>query len=205
MAASGTLTNWLRQLAGSPPYAQLLAEAASADGLVIVPYFSGRANPDLRPPRPMICGLTRTHGRGHLYRAALEATAYGVRHNLETMADTGARPERAVAVGGGTRGQLWTRIACDVIGQVQQVPRYTRGASYGDALLAARAAGRATPDTDWCDIATTVEPDQRRTERDDEFNTLYRKLYPASRETAHALAGLQQREAVDPERSASLS
>ena len=55
-------------------------------GLVMLPYFAGERTPLFDPEaRGVICGLTLSHGRGHLYRAALEATAYGVRHILETM------------------------------------------------------------------------------------------------------------------------
>ena len=35
--------------------------------------------------RGVLVGLHEGHGRGHLHRALLEATAYAVRHNLEVM------------------------------------------------------------------------------------------------------------------------
>jgi xylulokinase len=55
----------------------------------------------------------------------------------------GLEPRRAVAVGGGTTGSLWPRIVSDACGLVQEVPAETIGASLGDALLAAEAAGLA--------------------------------------------------------------
>src|ERR1700682_357940 len=54
------------------------------------------------PPKPRgaLFGLKLRHGRGHLYRALLESTANGVRHNLEIMADAmGSAPSWLVAVG----------------------------------------------------------------------------------------------------------
>ena len=39
--------------------------------------------------RGMFAGLTLSHTRGHLYRAVLEGTAYGVRHNLEAISGMG--------------------------------------------------------------------------------------------------------------------
>ncbi len=53
---------------------------------------------------------------------------------------------RRVAVGGGTKGGLWTQMVSDVTGREQEIPGVTIGASYGDALLAAIAAGLAAPD-----------------------------------------------------------
>src|SRR5690606_32659369 len=101
---------------------------------------------------------------GDLYRAALEATAMGVRHNVETMRAAGADIGRIVAVGGGTQGALWPQIVSDITGLVQQVPLTTIGASYGAAFLAATAtaAGEAPPRIEeWNPIAETIEPDPR--------------------------------------------
>jgi len=77
----------------------------------MVPYFAGERTPVMDPDaRGVIAGLTLTHTRGDLYRAALEATAFGVRHNIETMTSAGAAIDRVVAVGGGAQGELWPQI-----------------------------------------------------------------------------------------------
>lgn len=111
MATSGALTAWVRDLTGAVPYAELLAEAGrsgvGARGLLVLPYFAGERTPVLDPrARGVIAGLTLTHGRGDLYRGMLEATAYGVRHNVEALSQAGVRVERVVAVGGGTQGRV---------------------------------------------------------------------------------------------------
>ena len=196
MATSGSLTDWLRRLVGGPSFGELLAEAAEvpagSGGLLVLPYFAGERTPLFDPSaRGVICGLTLGHGRGHLYRALLEATAYGVRHNLEAMEEAGGQPGRIVAVGGGTEGGLWTQIVSDVIGMAQEVPRYRRGASYGDALLAARAVGLVAPDTDWTELDHVVEPDAPTRERYEEMYAAYRDLYPATLQTVHTLAEMQ--------------
>jgi xylulokinase len=136
--------------------------------------------------------LTLSHGRGHLYRAVLEATAYGVRHIFEFMRDAGGGGERLVAVGGGTKSGLWTQIVSDVTGRPQDLPEQTIGASYGDALLAARSVGLAKPDIDWSTISATVEPKAVNHKIYDELYAIYRDLYPATREASHALADLQK-------------
>jgi xylulokinase len=198
MATSGALTGWLRRIAGDPPFETLLEEAAGvpagSGGLVALPYFAGERTPIFDPhARGAVLGLTLSHGRGHLYRALLEATAYGVRHNLETMDEAGGHPERLVAVGGGTRGGLWTQIVSDVLGRPQDLPEHTIGAAYGDALLAGLATGMVADDARWNATAATVAPDARRADVYEELYALYRDLYPATREHAHRLAALQSR------------
>jgi len=197
MATSGALTGWLQKISGGVSYEDLTEEAAAvppgSDALVVLPYFAGERTPLFDPKaRGIISGLTIGHGRGHLYRAMLEATAYGVRHIFESMREAGAGGERLVAVGGGTKGGLWTQIVSDVTGRPQDLPQQAIGAAYGDALLAARAVGLAGPDTDWSRIVDTVEPDEANREIYDELYGVYRELYPATREQMHHLAGLQK-------------
>jgi xylulokinase len=199
MATSGAVTSWLRELFGSPSYDELLAEATlagvGAGGLLLLPYFAGERTPLQDPQaRGVIAGLSLSHTRGHLYRAALEATAYGVRHNVEVMREAGAAPSRVVAVGGGTQGGLWTQIVSDTTGLEQVVPTVTVGASYGAAYLAARLLGPAEIG-DWNPAATRVVPDPAAAAEYDELYHLYRSLYPATRDIAHELAARQIRNA----------
>ncbi|TDD04301.1 sugar kinase [Nonomuraea deserti] len=190
MATSGAITGWLRDLTGAS-FEELTAEAAAAgrgaEGLLMLPYFAGERTPLFDPDaRGTLIGMTLRHGRGHLYRAALEATAFGVRHNLEAMRAAGGVGRRLVAVGGGTRGGLWTRIVSDVLQQPQVLPAHTVGAAYGDAMLAARACGVASEG--WNPAVATVEPDAGAAGDYDRLYHLYRDLYRSTRHIAHALA-----------------
>jgi xylulokinase len=164
----------------------------------VLPYFAGERTP-LQDPRArgLISGLTLSHGRGHLYRAMLEATAYGVRHIFEGMREAGGGGERLVAVGGGTKGGLWTQIVSDVTGRPQDLPEQTIGASYGDALLAGRSVGLVAPGADWSKIAATVEPENENREIYDELYRIYRELYPLTREQMHKLADMQNEKVAD--------
>ncbi|MFI6867472.1 FGGY-family carbohydrate kinase [Nocardia sp. NPDC050406] len=197
MATSGAVTDWLRILVDSE-FADLVDEAArvpaGSRGLLVLPYFAGERTPLFDPDaRGLIAGLTLGHHRADLYRAVLEGIGYGVRHNLEAMAAAGGRAERLVAVGGGTKGGLWTRIVSDITGLPQQLPADTVGAALGDARLAATAVGLDT--SAWNPIIATVEPDPERHARYDEYYRHYRALYENTRETAHFLAAEQRRAA----------
>ncbi|MGW3350296.1 FGGY-family carbohydrate kinase [Nonomuraea rubra] len=190
MATSGAITAWLRDLTGAS-FEELTAEAAAAgrgaEGLLMLPYFAGERTPLFDPDaRGTIVGLTLRHGRGHLYRAALEATAFGVLHNLEAVRAAGGSAKRLVAVGGGTRGGLWTQIVSDVLQQPQVVPSHTVGAAFGDAMLAARSAG-LSPDG-WNPPAHVVTPDPEAAETYTRLYGLYRDLYRSTSHISHALA-----------------
>jgi xylulokinase len=204
MATSGAITGWIRELTGAG-YPDLLAEAAAsgpgARGLLMLPYFAGERTPLLDPDaRGMVAGLTLSHGRGDLYRAALEATAFGVRHNIETMREAGAQIDRIAAVGGGTQGSLWTQIVSDVTGLEQQLTRTSVGASYGAAFLAACAvadtAGTAPDIADWNPVVATVRPDPATAAAYDRGYRLYRELYTSTVDLAHELARVEHEAAA---------
>lgn len=199
MSTSGALTAWLKDLTEAD-YPQLLAEAAEsgvgARGLLMLPYFAGERTPIQDPDaRGVIAGLTLSHGRGDLYRAALEATALGVRHNIETMRRAGADIRRIVAVGGGTQGRLWLQIVSDVTGLVQEVPATTIGASYGAAFLAASAVGvdgHAPRIEQWNPVAERIEPDPDARIAYDALYDRYLRLYAGTKDVVHELAAEQR-------------
>jgi len=197
MATTGALTDWLAGLFGAR-HDVLVAEAAAgpagSNGIVMLPYFAGERTPIMDPDaRGVLAGLTLSHTRGDLYRAALEATAYGVRHNLETFERAGARIERVVAVGGGTRSGLWPQIVSDVTGRDQVIPTETVGASYGGAMLAARATGSDT--SGWNPAAGLTRPDPAARDHYDELYALYHRLYAGTADVTHALSATQHDDA----------
>jgi xylulokinase len=210
MATSGALTRWFRdhlgqdlvrdeRAGGANAYAALADEAAAispgADGLICLPYFSGERTPINDPDaRGIFAGLTLSHTRGHLYRAVLEGTGFGVRHNLETIAGMGAAPRRLVAVGGGAQNPLWMQIVSDITGVPQDLPAQTVGASYGDAFLAGLARGIVPSidalDRDWVRIAQAIEPREEVRGIYDQLYPIYRSLYGHTIVEQHALSRL---------------
>lgn len=199
LSTSGALTAWLKGLTDAD-YPQLLAEAEAsgpgARGLLMLPYFAGERTPIQDPDaRGVIAGLTLQHTRGDLYRAALEATALGVRHNVETMRAAGADIRRVVAVGGGTQGRLWLQVVSDVTGLVQEVPAVTIGASYGAAFLAAAAVAGpgAAPDiADWNPVGDRIVPNADLRPAYDALFDRYLRLYAGTAAVVHELAAVQR-------------
>jgi len=200
MSTSGTLTNWVKALAGDPPFEVLIDEAAAvppgSGGLIFLPYLAGERTPVFDPrARGVLAGLSLHHTRAHLFRAACEGIAFGVRQIVDIL-EAGAEPPRRIfAVGGGTKGGLWTQIVSDVTGREQRLPVQTIGASYGDALMAAIGVGIVPPETDWAELSSTIRPNHELSERYDSMYRLYVELYPATRALVHQLAAIQEGEA----------
>lgn len=201
MATTGSLTRWLRdefarELPRETAYAELFDQADAvepgAGGLLLLPYFSGERTPINDPrARGVLVGLSLAHTRAHVFRAALEGVAYGIRHNVDTFAASGADVRRIVAVGGGTKSDVWLRIVSDVSGIPQVVPAQTIGASYGDAFLAGCAAGLLRRDelAKWLKPGRIIEPDSSRRARYDSRYADYLALYERTRDIVHRLGG----------------
>ena len=165
-------------------------------GLICLPYFAGERTPLNDPDaRGVFAGLTLSHTRAHLYRASLEGTAYGVRHNLETMAAMGAPPR---AAGRRRRRGARTRSGCrsspTSSGLPQDVPERTIGASYGDAFLAGLGTGLVPGldalARDWVKIELALQPREAERRVYDDYYRVYRHLYEAAKDDLHALARL---------------
>ena len=150
IATGGALTEWFRnELAGlgdeTTAFERLINEAVAsppgANGLIVLPYFSGERTPINDPvAQGLFFGLTLTHHRGDLYRAMIEGIGHAVRHNLDTFAEV-APARRIYAVGGGVKNPIWTQCVSDICGVVQTVRAHTVGAALGSAFLAGIGAG----------------------------------------------------------------
>ncbi|HEY5821854.1 MAG TPA: FGGY-family carbohydrate kinase [Propionibacteriaceae bacterium] len=191
-STAGSLTSWLRSLLGELDFDALTAEAVQvapgSDGLLVLPYLAGERTPVFDPEaRGLIAGLTLGHGRGHLFRAAYEGIAFGIRDILDLFDDSATAVTRTVAVGGGVLSPLWTSIVSDVTGRSQLVPRQTIGACYGGALLAAIGTGLVPPETDWTVIDHEVTPDPERRAAYEELYPLWQELYPTTRDLMQRL------------------
>ena len=100
IAITGALVQWLRDNLGmittSAEVEALAATVEDNGGVYFVPAFSGLFAPYWRSEaRGVIAGLTRYVNKGHIARAALEATAWQTREVLDAMnADSGRRADR---------------------------------------------------------------------------------------------------------------
>lgn len=169
--AGGVLRWFADTWAPGVPLDRLDAEAAAvppgADGVRVLPSFQGERTPVWDPQaRGAISGLSLAHGRGHLWRAALEGVAVSLRHCLEVLQEHGLRIQEVVAVNGGARSPVWRQILCDALGTPLAYAPDSPGAPAGAALLAGLGAGilpDATVARRWRGEVARHRPDPGRT------------------------------------------
>ncbi len=145
VAVTGSLVQWLRDSLGiiqSAKEIEALAKSVDDNGDVyFVPAFSGLFAPRWRPDaRGAIVGMTRFTNKGHLARAALEATAYQTREVIEAMrADSGVELASLKVDGGMVVNETLMQFQSDILG----VPVIRPVVNETTALGAAYAAGLA--------------------------------------------------------------
>ena len=201
MLSAGGSLRWLRDAIGSGgktavPYEQLTQEAGAApagsEGLVFLPYLAGERTPHPDPrARGAFIGLTLRHGRAHLVRSVLEGVAFGLRDSLELIKGLGLPIRQVRASGGGARSAAWRQIQADVFGVELVLVNATEGAAFGAALLAAVGAGmyRSVAEAVQAMVRVTgrTEPIAANVSAYEESYAVYRGLYPALKDTFHAL------------------
>jgi xylulokinase len=191
MAATGRALDWYRDsiLGGTVTTETLLEEAAGtppgAEGLVFLPYLAGERSPIWDPDaRGVLAGLTLGHGRGHIARAIVEASALAIRHVAAPMLEAGVRVTEMRVCGGPARSSFWNQVKADVTGFRVAVPAVLETAVLGSAILAAVGIGahRDVPSAigAMTRIEQRIEPRREHRARYDTLFDAYRALYPAT-------------------------
>ncbi len=128
-------------------HAQLSAEAATlapgASGLVALDWNNGNRTVlvDTRLTG-LILGQTLHTTRADVYRALIEATAYGARAIIERLREYGVAIDRVVCCGGiAEKNDLFMQIYADVIGQPMLIAGSPQTPALGSAVAAAVTAG----------------------------------------------------------------
>ena len=196
-SAVGDLLKWWVEgicRGGDALHAELSTEAASLapgeSGLVALDWNNGNRTilVDTRLTG-LIVGQTLHTTRAEIYRALIEATAYGARAIVERMREYGVPIERVVCCGGiAEKNDLFMQIYADVLGQPMLIAGSPQTPALGAALAAAVTAGAPAGGyaawTDAQDRMTTLKakrfeprPDARRVY--DELYAIYRELHDA--------------------------
>ena len=186
--STGSVVSWIRRTLGSPSYEELNYEATQlepgSEGVVIQEHFQGNRTPHTDPlSRGVISGLTLKHGRGHLFRAALEGIAFGTELILETMRNNGFAAETVVLAGGATRSDLWLQIHADVSNLPLTLTKVPDAPALGSAILAAVGSGAfsdiGTATQKMVQVDRVIEPNQETHARYQPFYQSYQNHYLA--------------------------
>ncbi|MDP1713662.1 MAG: glycerol kinase GlpK [Anaerolineales bacterium] len=145
IAITGALIQWLRDNLGliqSSAEVEALAKSVEDHGgIYFVPAFSGLFAPYWKSDaRGVIVGLTRYVNKGHIARAALDATAYQTREVLDAMEKDSGVKLRALKVDG---GMVFNEYLMQFQADILNVPVVRTKVAETTALGAAYAAGLA--------------------------------------------------------------
>lgn len=147
IAVTGALVQWLRDNLGiiqkSDEVEALAQTVTDNGGIYFVPAFSGLFAPYWRSDaRGAIVGMTRYVNKGHIARAALEASAYQTREVLEAMQkDSGVTLTALKVDGGMVRNELLMQFQADLINVPVIRPKVTETTALGAAYAAGLAVG----------------------------------------------------------------
>jgi glycerol kinase len=147
IAITGALVQWLRDniglIAASPEIEDLAKTVEDNGGVYFVPAFSGLFAPYWRnDARGVVAGLTRYVNKGHIARAALEATAWQSKEIVDAMnADSGVELTSLKVDGGMVYNELVMQFQSDVLGVPVIRPTVAETTSLGAAYAAGLAVG----------------------------------------------------------------
>ena len=160
-SAVGDIFGWFAESAVPPEYHELAqrlgtsvhevleAEAAKLQpgesGLLALDWWNGNrsvlVDADLEG---LLVGMTLATRAPEIYRALIEATAFGTRVIVDAFESAGVPVERIVACGGlPERNKLLMQIFADVTGRELAVAASTQAPALGSAMFGAVAAGAA--------------------------------------------------------------
>jgi L-ribulokinase len=187
--AVGDMLAWyVETLASEAGFAELERAAAGIGpgetGLLALDWWNGNrsilADADLSGA---ILGLTLQTGSDQLYRALLEAIAFGNRRIVENFVEHGLAIDEIVACGGiAERSPLLMQLFADTTGLTVHVPDSSEIPARGSALFGGVAAGAfgdigAAIAATKPSVARSYRPDPRATTIYDQVYEIYRSLY----------------------------
>jgi glycerol kinase len=147
IAVTGSLVQWLRDnlglIAKSDDVETLARSVADNGDVYFVPAFSGLYAPHWQESaRGIIAGLTRYAHKGHIARAALEATAFQTYEVLTAMERDSSSKMRELRVDGGmVVNELLMQFQADILGATVVRPSCKETTALGAAYAAGLAVG----------------------------------------------------------------
>ena len=202
MQSAGGSYNWLKneictmesyeaEQSGLSPYKLIDAEIEKSpigsNGLLFLPYLLGERSPWWNPEaRGAFIGLKMEHKRKDVLRSVLE----GVALNLNIILDIFKEHidiDKMTVIGGGAKGEVWTRIMADVFNVRLVIPNFIEEAtSMGAAVTGGVGAGVFKN----FDVIHDFVKTSRETAPIEKHHEIYRKLMPVFEQSYNALTGV---------------
>jgi L-ribulokinase len=152
-------------------------------GLLALDWLNGRRTPDAdQSLKGAVIGLSLGSSAPKIYRALVEATAFGSRAIAERFREQGVAIKDVVALGGiSQKSPFVMQVSADVLNMPIKVARSEQSCALGAGMFAAVAAGRyksveAAQKKMGSGFSTTYKPDRKRAARYDELYRRYLEL-----------------------------
>jgi ribulokinase len=158
------------------------AIAPGCDGLVALDFFQGNRTPyKTAKAKGVYYGLNLTHTRAHMYRALLEAVAFGTANIIKNFEEQGYLVDSLISCGGVTKNRLWMQIISDVTGKPIIVNKELQAGVLGCTVV---AAARGQYDGDFQQAANAmvhpdveIQPDMKNHKKYEKVFAKYLELY----------------------------
>jgi ribulose kinase len=206
--SAGSILKWLvEDIFGldDEGQARLIEDAGrigpEAGGLLALDFFIGCRTPYRDPDlRGAFLGLTLSHDRVAIYRAAMTAVCLGTANIIADLEAQGLAFERIMLAGGIKRNPLWLQATVDAIGKPVALAATDNLTLLGAAAAAAVGLGchadMRSAAAAWRAHATTIAPDPERHEQYRGLLSDYRdaveRLSPILRTLAARAQGAQE-------------
>mgnify|MGYP000877812207 CR=1 FL=1 len=185
----GQLEQGAARVIGSDVYELLSQEAQQsppgAKGTIFIPWLAGAACPYYDAyARAAFVGMTFSHTKSDLVRAAMEGIAFEMRDMLEALKQGGLKPfEYYRVTGGAARSPLWNQIQADVYNGSVETVKVSEATALGAAMLGAIGVGIYSDVHEAIDnmvhVADRWEPIPENVETYDEIFKIFRNTYQA--------------------------
>ncbi|UOQ45063.1 gluconokinase [Halobacillus salinarum] len=179
----GLVLTWLQQLWQNGSHEmdiEKLSELADkvapgANNLLFLPYLNGERAPFWNAEaKGSFIGLTPTHKKEHMTRAAMEGVHFSILHIAKALERLGNQHTKIFASGGFARSSLWVQMLADIFNQTIHIPQSHQSSAWGAAWLALYGIGEVDSLED---IKNSIPMDNYYQPIKDN-HTKYRALFP---------------------------
>lgn len=155
--------------------------------ILVIPYLGGGSTPDMDAATPAaISGMRLNTTRGELFRAFMQGVTYECMRGMDCLKEAGVTFSRIIAVGGGSRSDVWTQMKADALGHEILVAKQKEAGTLASAILCHANIGVydniEQAQKELIEIEKTFVPRKEITEMYQENMKKYMKFYNAVKE-----------------------
>ncbi|MEW9697881.1 gluconokinase [Paenibacillus sp. SI8] len=192
---------------GIDPYDYLTELAsqvqAGSDGLLFLPLLSGERAPYWNAnARGLYFGLSLSHQKKHMIRAALEGVMFSI-HAVATSLERVMGPATEIRASGGfARSAFWRQMMADMIGTTVTVPDSIESSGIGAALLGLLAMGEIEDLShahNWIHAGMAHKVNESDYRIYQQLTSIYTSVYHQLKDQFDAITAFQQQHLVSPQ------